>query len=897
MGYSLQPTRVDWLPNGMRVLTRELHHAPVASVMVWYGVGSRNEQPGETGLSHFLEHMMFKGTKRFPYGSMEEGVKLRGGMWNAFTSHDYTAYYEVLPARHLEYGLEVEADRMVNMHFDPDLTVRERGIIVSEREGRENSPHFWLYEAFMHEAFQQMPYRHHVLGHKDDIKSTTAEALTRHYRRFYRPRNATLVVAGDFDTPRLLELANRHFGSLDGGEALPPLAATEPEQVGERRVEVRRPAPNPSIMAGYKIPPDDHPDTAALTILSAVLSGGPSFAMMGGGASMGRSSRLYRKLINTGTAASAVGRPWSMQHAGLFLLHGTPVPGVAMEKLEGALYAEVEELRQDRVPADELERAKKQVRAQFVYAMEGAMNQAVLLGATAMVRGVEGFDHAMAEFEAVTADDVLRVAQTYLSPERRTVGWLIPESATAATDSAPAARAQVQAQPAEAEAATTPEFQKPGHAGEPPAPGQRGRILDHTRIVRRELPGGATLLVYPAETIPSVMVRVQMEAGAIHAPEAKAGLAQLTVQLLNRGSRAFSAEELALKTDALGMSMSFDIGRETAVGTLKCLPEDLQTGVDLMAEVIRHPTFPQDEMDRMLERMLVAVREAEDNTRAVASRRLAEIIYPEGYPYRAPVNGTEESLRRLVRDDLAAFHAEHYGPKDAIISVVGNVDPDAVERALNRAFEGWSGGAGRPAMPAAPQPAGGRREHKTVAGKTQTDIALGWPLVDRRHPDYLALEFLATLFGGNGTPASSRLFRDVREKYGLSYYQFASFGSALGSGAWSAHIGVNPARLEFAVDVLRQELQRLVDEPVAESELEGLKAFLEDYPAVQHESPERVAARLAEMERYKLGLDYVDRYPSMVRALTAGQLQDVAARYLSLDRLAVVTAGPEPEAK
>jgi zinc protease len=891
MALELAPTRVDRLSNGLRILTREAHHAPVGCVMVWYGVGSRNEVPGKTGLSHFLEHMMFKGTPTFPYGVLEEGVKLRGGMWNAFTSHDYTSYYEVLPARHLEFGLVVEADRMVNMHFDPDLTVRERGIIVSEREGRENSPTFWLYEDFMHTAFEQMPYRHHVLGYKEDIKATTAEALTEHYQRFYRPSNATLVAVGDFDTDRFLHLVEKHFGQLDAGEPLARLAATEPEQTAERRLEVRRPGPNPHMMAGYKIPREDHPDTPALTVLSAVLSGGPSFAMSGG-ASMGRSSRLFRKLINGGIATSASGRPWSLQHAGLFLANATPAPGVAPEQVEAAIFEEIERLRQDAVPADELDRAKKQVRAQFTYAMETAMNQAVLLGSTAMVRGVEGFDDAVEEYEAVTAEDVLRVAQEYLVPERRTVGWLIPDKRPSSTVTVPVGGATGPV--SSEEAGSTPDFQKANTAkAEPPAPGKRGRILDHTRIVRQELPGGATLLVYPAETIPSVFVRVQLEAGAIHDPVGKAGLAQLTAQLLTRGSEGLTADELALQTDALGMAVRVDIGRETAVGTLKCLPEDLQTGLGLLARVLRTPTFPADELKRMRDRMLVAVREAENDTRSVAGRRLMELIYPEGYPYREPANGTEESLAAIGRDDLAAFHGKHYGPRDAVVTVVGNVDSAAVHQALVEAFEGWGGGTGQPAVAPAPALPEAVREHKAVPGKTQTDIALAWPLVDRRHPDYLALDFLATLFGGNGTPASSRLFRDVREKYGLSYYQFAAFSGTLGSGPWSVHIGVNPARLDFAVDVLLKELRRLSAEPVPAEEMDSLKAFLEDYPAVQHESPERVAARLGEIERYGLGLDYVDRYPALVGALTAEMLQAVASKYLDPDRLAVVTAGPE----
>lgn len=889
MGRIFAPTRVDRLPNGMQVLTRELHHAPVATVMVWYGVGSRNERPGTTGISHFLEHMMFKGTPSFPYGVLEEGVKRRGGMWNAFTSYDYTAYFEVLPSRHLEYGLQVEADRMVNMTFDPDLTVRERGIIVSEREGYENRPTFWLMEAFMAEAYRDFPYRHHVLGSKEDIRSMTAEALTEHYRRYYRPNNATLVAVGDFESDKLLALAEKYFGHLPAGDSVEPVKGAEPEQTEERRLTVRRPGPTPYFMAGYKIPGSSHGDIPALQVLATILSGSPSFSGSGGG--MGRSSRLYRKLVNTGIATSASGYPWTLQYPGLFMVSATPVPGTSLERVEESLFAEVEAMRQEKVGADEFGRAMKQVRANYIYAMESAMNQAIMLGSTAVTRGVERFDQALEQLEAVTPDDVLRVARQYLDPKRRTVGLFVPEEQPKGATAAP-----LRQEPAP-ESGSTPDFQKAADRKvERPAVGKRNPILDQDRIIRRELANGATLLVYPAATIPSVFVRVQMEGGAVHEPPEKAGLAQLTGQLLTRGSQAFSAEELAIKTDALGMSIRIDVGRETAVGTLKCLPEDLTTGLEILAEVLRRPTFPADELGRMRDRMLVAVREANNDTRSVAARRLADAIYPENHPYRHPVNGTEESLAAIAADDLFTFHAVHYGPNGAVITVVGNVEPADVEAALARAFDGWTGGKGRMAIPPAPKSEGGRT-HVTLSGKTQTDIALGWPLVDRNHPDYLALDFLATLFGGNGTPASSRLFRDVREKYGLSYYQFASFSGNSGPSAWTAHLGVNPARLDFAVERLRHELERLSAEPVPADEMQALQDFLEDFPAVQHESPERVAARLADIERHNLGLDYVERYPKLVAALTPQQLQDVAARHLQLDRMTVITVGPEPDAE
>lgn len=888
MSRTFAPTRVDRLPNGMQILIRELHHAPVVTSMVWYGVGSRNESPGQTGISHFLEHMMFKGTPRFPYGLLEEGVKRRGGMWNAFTSYDYTAYYEVLPARHLEYSLEVEADRMAEMRFDPDLTHRERGIIVSEREGYENRPSFWLMEAFMAEAYQQFPYRHHVLGSKADIKAMTAEALTAHYQRYYRPNNATLVVVGDVDPDQVVRLAQAHFGALPPGDPVDPVSAVEPPQEGERRVTVRRPGPNPYLLAGYKIPEAAHADMAALNLLATILSGSPSFS--GGGGSMGRSSRLYRRLVNTGIAVSASGYPWSLQYPGLFMLSATPAPGGSLERVEEALFSEVEALRDGLVADEEFERAMKQVRAAYVYGMESAMNQAIMLGSTALTRGVERFDRALEDLEAVTPADVQRVAQQYLDPSRRAVGLFVPEEQPKTAVPAGAAPSAGEQPP---ETGSTPDYQKAAdRKAEPPAPGPNRPILPPERVVRRELTNGSTLLVFPAETIPSAFVRVQMEAGSVHEPAAKAGLAQLVALLLTRGTARHTAEELALQTDALGMALRVDVGRETAVASLKCLPEDLHTGLELLAEVVRQPSFPPDELARMRDRMLVSVREADNDTRSVAARRLMEQIYPEGHRYRHPISGTEESLTTLTEEDLRTFHQIHYGPRGAVITVVGNVDPEAVVQALEEVFSGWRGGVGRPAIPPVEPPAGGR-QHVTIAGKTQTDIALGWPLVDRSHPDYLALDFLATLFGGNGTPASSRLFRDVRERYGLSYYQYASFGSSSGPGAWTAHIGVNPSRLEFAVETLQRELRRLAADEVPEEELAALKDFLEGFPAVQHESPERVAARLGEIERFGLGLDWVDRYPRLISVLKAEELKCVAARHLDLDRLTIVTVGPE----
>jgi zinc protease len=889
------PLQLHTLSNGLQVYTMEVQRAPVVNFMVWYNVGSRHEGPGKTGMSHFLEHMMFKGTAAFPNGAIEDAVRDRGGMWNAFTWVDYTAYFEVLPSRHAELAVAIEADRMQNMFFDRDLTVRERGIIVSEREGSENRPRTWLLEGMMQTAYTQFPYRHPVIGWKDDIKATTAEALTDHYRRYYRPNNAAAVAVGDFRTDEMLRLVERHFGPLPAGEPVHDIAAVEPEQTEERRVVVRRPSPTPYLYVAWKTPPAGHRDLPALDLLGAVLSGAPSMEIWGGGAALGRSSRLYRRMVEGGLTADASTGTFDTKHPGLFLASFTVKPDVDPARVEEALYEEIGRLQNDLMPADEFERALKQMRAQYTYSLESVFSLGIHVGSSWTRTGTpDTFIRYLEHLEALTPEDLRRVAATYLTPERRTVGTLLPDTAEQ-TPPAPAGPPPG----AEPEEGTTPDYQqRTGHAQPAveirPLPAEEKVLLDPDRVIRREMPEGWTLLVYPIAGMKSASIRLSLEAGAICDPPEKAGLANLTAQLLTRGTERYSAEALARKTDSLGMSLSVDGGRESVLGHIRCLPEDLQTGIELLGEVIRRPSFPEEEVVRNRERLLVRVREATNSTQAVADKKLSELLYPEGHPFRLPVIGEEETLSRLAREDLAAFHARHFRPAGALAVVVGDVDPARVEEAFAAHFGDWRGAAAPPAVNLVQAPAEPVREHVTVPGKSQADIAMGWALVDRSHPDYLPIEMLAIVLGRVGTGTSiGRLFRDVREKHGLSYYQYCSFSPARGPSSWSIHIGVSPARLDFAIDVLKREVGRLRDEPLPDTERKPLLAYIEGSQSLRLESGENIASLLTMMARFDLGFDYLQRYPKLLAAITSEQLQESARRYLDLDRLTVVTAGPE----
>ncbi len=416
------------LPNGLRALIWESHAAPVATFWLWYRVGSRNETTGMTGISHWVEHMLFKGTPSRPSGSLTRLIDRLGGRWNAFTWKDYTAYFEVLPAEHIEVAVRLEADRMVNTVFDPDVVAGERTVIISEREGQENFPVYNLREELDALAFKAHPYRHPVIGWKSDLRAITRDDLYHHYRTYYHPSNAIAIVAGDVDTGCMTALLADALGNLPAGAPAPGVRTDEPLQEGERRVVLRRPGGGAAYVGmAFHVPAAGHPDVAALLVLDGILSGFKGPAPFDGG-SGGRSSRLYRGLVDTGLATEAGSGFAPSIDPTLFRISATVRSGVEIAAVEAAALAEIARLQQEPVPAAELERVKRQARAQFVYLLDGVSRRAVALGALAIVDRPETLFALAERLERVTADDVAGMARTYLVEQTRTVGWYLPQN-------------------------------------------------------------------------------------------------------------------------------------------------------------------------------------------------------------------------------------------------------------------------------------------------------------------------------------------------------------------------------------------------------------------------------------------------------------------------------------
>jgi zinc protease len=407
------PVQEHRLENGLLVLTREVRRAPLVSFYVWYRVGSRNEVPGVTGVSHWAEHMVFKGTERFPKGTADKEVAAHGGVRNGFTWLDYTAYYETLPSENAHLAIEIEADRMGNSLFKPDEVASERGVIISEREGNENHPGFYLTEELSAAAFKHHPYGQPVVGYKSDLRTITREDLWNHYQSYYAPNNAVAVAVGDFDTETLMRKVEAEFGAIPRHPDPPQMRISEPEQEGERRVTVRRPGPVAQMSVAYHVPGAGHADTPALWLLSSVLS-------------TGRSSRLYRSLVTTGLASSAGAGSAMTRDPYLFRISATARPGTEPAKLEAAALAQVDKLISEGVTEAELAKVRRQMKAGHVFGTEGVTSQARYLGQYEMATSWRSFETYLDDLMRVTTEDIVRVAKTYLAERNRTVGWYIP---------------------------------------------------------------------------------------------------------------------------------------------------------------------------------------------------------------------------------------------------------------------------------------------------------------------------------------------------------------------------------------------------------------------------------------------------------------------------------------
>jgi zinc protease len=866
------PVQELTLSNGLKVILKEDHAAPVVTWVVYYKVGSRNEVIGTTGSTHLLEHMLFKGTKTLGKGQVAQLLGRNGASFNASTWTDWTNYYETYSSDRLEMGLMIEAARMRDALILDSERQSEMTVVRNELERGESNPSRLLYQEVTSAAFKAHPYHHPVIGWRSDVEGVSTDDLKAFYDTFYHPNNAVAVLVGDFRTPEAVAMIQKHFEKIPAGPKAPELYTSEEPQVGERRVTLRRRGETNLVQMAYHVPAVTSKDIAPLLVLDHVLSSGVT-------------DRLHQALVEKQLATGTYAYTGVQRDPSLFRVGATVKPGVTHDTVEKALLAEIDKLKAERVPSAELLKAKNIAEASYVFQNEGTSGLAMALGSYEAIDRWQRSFEILDELKQVKPEDIQRVAKTYLAEDNRTVGWYVstpdgpvpPKPANSGSGKAVANTGKVV--PA-----------KPFPFEQQPA---KPRAL--TQPARKVLANGMTVLVLPNDAAPTVSVSGFVRAGSLLEPKGKEGLASAVAAMLDKGTAKRSKLQLASDLETVAASVGFSGGTETTEVSAKMLSKDLDLGLTALAEMLQEPVFPAEELAKLKARWVAGIKQAEDQPETHASRALSQAIYPEGHPYR-DLNSTEQiaAIEELDASDLKAFHGRYFGPNTTTLVVVGQVQPEAVFAKLDSLFKTW-----KPAekvdvkIPETPRK-DAQRIVIPMMDKTNLEILLGHSgQVTRRSPDFHASSLANFILGGSGL--SSRLGVKLRDEMGLTYGTYSTFSASSGAGAWQASITVNPANMETAITALKAELEGFLAKGITAEELAAAKGSYIGRQAVGLATNAGMAGSLSNIEYYGLGLDYWSQYPAMINAITLDQVNAAARKLIAPDRAHLIIAGPHTE--
>lgn len=870
------------LDNGLVVITKEIHTAPVVFVSVWYRVGSRNETEGITGISHALEHMMFKGTERFhEAGETDRIVRRIGGVGNAGTGTDYTIYYETVPAGMEKIALEIEADRMTGALMRSEDFDTEKTVIMEERKMRnEDSPDGLFWEELSAAAFKVHPYGRPIIGWMNDIKGLNTQKIRKYYKSHYAPNNAIVVVCGDFDTSKLDASINELYGGLAPDDSVGKSAPSQepPQQVRKRIFYPSEKTNLPKVVYAWHVPTYPSEDSPALEIADSILSSG-------------RTSRLYKTFVEGGLAGSADATHDTNTDPYLFYIEVELQPGVDTEVAEQKIREEIERLKNEPASDYDLQKAKNRFRADNIMGLQSISSFGRNLGWFEITTGNPGFwDVYLKKIENVTAEDVMRVAKTYFTDTNLTAGVLMPTGQTEGDQSRlegpikeyayrgeySGALPQHRAEVAEEETISLESF--------PP-------VDFSSKVKKTVLENGLTLLVYENPAFPVVSLHgIVKGAGSYADPADKKGLANLTASMMRRETKNRAMDKINEALEFVGADIEISSGNETAVFDALSLKEDFSGVLEILADMILNPSFSQEGLDIEKGIAVSGYLAAQKNNRNRAWQAYLDAVYP-GHPYSNPSGGTDEGLTAVALNDLTKFHSANFRPDRTIIAISGDVTNEEIRSLIEKHLAGWKPPDNTPFKVAALlETMGDEKKSVDMPEKMQNVFYAGFPAPLPSDPDYITFDVMTDIFAG--TDLTSRLYTSVREKEGLVYYIYGYDAPKSAASTFQISAGLAPQNMARTVELMRQEIKSIITEPLPEQVLNDAKSFAVGHLPMTIETNGGIAGVMADFEYYGRPLTDIDNYAATVRNITADDIMRVAAKYLDPDKFIFAVAGP-----
>jgi zinc protease len=875
------------LDNGLLAIVLPRRQAPIVVCDLYYPVGSFDEPPGRTGLAHFVEHMLFKGTERFPKGQIDRLVVLAGGQSNAETAEDSTHYWFAFPSDRWELALAIEADRMRGAQFDPAEVELERRVIAEERARELNSPQGRLDQTHLTLTYIRHPYRNPILGWPEDIAAISVDDLKAFYEAHYSPDQAVLVVVGDVEPKAALDLIASHFADAPARKTPRPRAAfSEPDQSGRREFVLSDAESAARGLFGWRTVPRAHRDAVVLDVIADLLC-------------CGRRSRLWNSLVETDKSVIWIESAHAAaQRAGQFFVQLEAAPGADLGQLERRICDELARLRETGPSADELDRSRRRIKAAWRWEQEDLTTLAAGLGSAALWSDWRDWQTEIRATLTIDTHDIKRVVDTYLIEPGKTVGWSIPgpggEEAMATPGSvetfADAPRAALLSSAPQGSAAVA-------HAG------ATGRDDDATTPIPVVIPRGITRLVdyKPRRTLLENGLRLIFEqrpgtgvvaldlfadAGLLR--ESKPGLACLTGRLLEEGTAARSATELAALIEDVGGTLE-----SGATGSsLRVCSEDLPLAIELLADVTIRPVFPADAVNWVAERIAAEYRGDLEDPAFRAEMSFRGLVYSDHPLSRDPRGGVRE-IARLTRQDALDHHHRHFAPENTVLVAVGDFEPRRLLKLVKAHLGSWEP-RGLPRLPYPPVAKPGRGRVRRIHHRgEQTHIVLGHLGVARTHPDFDTLVILDHIFG-SGPGFCDRLGRIIRDELGLVY----TIGGGMTDsadvlpGLFRVHAGTMPEQAERVITTVTEQIRAMYAGAFSDEEVDRARGYLTGAWVFDYQSVEQRAERLLELERWGMSLDEPRRWPERIAAITPRQVRKAARTHLRPEAVCRVELGP-----
>ncbi|MET3132654.1 zinc protease [Oxalobacteraceae bacterium GrIS 1.11] len=865
------------LPNGLDVILVENHTLPVTAVNVWYHVGPANEAPGLTGFAHLFEHMMFAATKHVPRGLADRLLEGAGATdSNGSTDFDRTNYFDTVPSNQLELALWTHSDRMGYLLdvLDQSALSNQQDVVRNERrQSVENRPYGIVEEALFHQLFPKShPYYASVIGSHADIQSAKLGDIKDFFTRYYSPNNASIVIAGDIDKAKTKALVAKYFGSFKRGPVLPKPVVATPAITSERRAVVSDRVELPRVFMGWLTTPAYQPGDAELSLAAQILAGG-------------KSSRLYKSLVYDKQIAQDVNASQnSLALSSIFMVDVTARPGHSAQEIEAAVDAELQQLRSNGPTEKELERARNTIETAMLSQMEkvGGAGLANQMNQYNQYLGDPGYlAKDIERFRRVSVADIRRVLAAQLQNTMRAVVVGVPGTPDLGPEVATPPAAKIKAGPT-----TSINRDQAWRLQVPKAGPQPTFALPHGTSFT--LANGLTVIHNYKPALPLVSAELVIKTGSEANPLTRPGLASFTAQLLDEGTASRSAPQIADEVAQLGAFLGTASSADASNAEVLSLKANFGAALDLLADVVQHPVFPDAEVERQRASRIGALAQERESAPAVAARVQAAVLYGAGHPYGYGELGTEAALKATTRADLQAFWRQHYLPNNAALVVSGDITQAELKVLAEAKFGAWARGDVAPATPGVVATSMARLILVDKPGAPQTALRVATIGPDRKTPDFAPLQVLNAALGGLFT---SRLNTNLREEKGYTYGVHSHFQYRRAPGPFAIEAGIRTDVTGVAVSEIFKEVRDMIARPLKAEELANARNSQVLSLPGQFETNKGIGASLANTYVYDLGLDYYATLPQRFASVTGAQLQAAAKKYLRPEQLIVIEVG------